>query len=281
MASPSSSTENGNNNNDDDDLLFLKEHHVAYFASALEGLPGAYAKLDTNRLTLVHFATHALDVLGVWESPELLERYQVISKHHIQEWIYSLQLPTGFQGGPYVGRGGRDKTTEKSTEKEEEEEPCECYPQHNTDDNGVAEYRQSHIAMTYTALCTLTVLRDDNDENNNDETPFGRRLNKQAILENLSKLQRPDGSFQCTTVPSEHDMRFLYCACAICYMLNDFSTINLDAAVEYIKSCRAYDGAIALIPGQVSTRISHPYIISLAMLCVCVSEKNVLYLKKL
>mmetsp|Transcript_27814 Transcript_27814/g.42789 ORF Transcript_27814/g.42789 Transcript_27814/m.42789 type:complete len:222 (+) Transcript_27814:490-1155(+) len=45
-------------------------------------------------------------------------------------------------------------------------------------------------------------------------------------------------------------MRFLYCACAISYMLKDWSGLNLPAAIEYIEQCRSYDGSISLIPGQ-------------------------------
>ena len=46
-------------------------------------------------------------------------------------------------------------------------------------------------------------------------------------------------------------MRFLFCACAISYMLNDWSGVDVDRAVKFIKSCRSYDGAISLISGQV------------------------------
>ena len=45
-------------------------------------------------------------------------------------------------------------------------------------------------------------------------------------------------------------MRFLYCACAISHILDDWSGVNKTAAVEYIKLCRTWDGAISLIPGQ-------------------------------
>ena len=47
-------------------------------------------------------------------------------------------------------------------------------------------------------------------------------------------------------------MRFLYCACAISYILNDWTGLNKIAAIEYIKSCRSWDGAVSLIPGQES-----------------------------
>lgn len=51
---------------------------------------------------------------------------------------------------------------------------------------------------------------------------------------------------------SENDMRFVYCACAISHILNDWSGIDKDAVVKYIQSCRTWDGAISLIPGQES-----------------------------
>ena len=47
---------------------FDRQRHVHFFAYSLRQLPGAYGKLDTNRLTLVHFCVHALDLLGVWEA---------------------------------------------------------------------------------------------------------------------------------------------------------------------------------------------------------------------
>lgn len=45
-------------------------------------------------------------------------------------------------------------------------------------------------------------------------------------------------------------MRFLYCACAISYMLDDWTGVDTDKAVSYIKRCVSFDGAIALLPGQ-------------------------------
>jgi geranylgeranyl transferase type-1 subunit beta len=51
-------------------------------------------------------------------------------------------------------------------------------------------------------------------------------------------------------VGSESDLRFLYCACCICHMLQDWGHISKTKAVSYIRSCRSWDGAFALIPGQ-------------------------------
>eukprot|EP00547_Thalassionema_nitzschioides_P011619 CAMPEP_0194258354 /NCGR_PEP_ID=MMETSP0158-20130606/41135_1 /TAXON_ID=33649 /ORGANISM="Thalassionema nitzschioides, Strain L26-B" /LENGTH=240 /DNA_ID=CAMNT_0038997747 /DNA_START=311 /DNA_END=1033 /DNA_ORIENTATION=+ len=93
--------------------------------------------------------------------------------------------------------------------------------------------------MTYTALCTLAALGDDMS-----------RVNREAVLKSVANMQRDNGSFQCIADGSEHDMRFLYCACSICHLLNDWSPLNKEKAVEYIESCIAYDGGISLLPGQ-------------------------------
>ena len=185
---------------------FDRQRHIAFFSSSLRKLPQGYSKLDTNRLTLVHFAVHALD---------LLDALHVVSKADIIEWIYSLQLTSdehpihyvGFKGGSFLG--------------------------------DTLEYNHGHIAMTYTALCTLQALGDD-----------WSRVDKRGIIQALQSLQLEDGSFSCIAVGSEHDMRFLYCACCISHMLNDWSGVSIDKAVEYIRQCRSFDGAFALLPGQ-------------------------------
>ena len=94
-------------------------------------------------------------------------------------------------------------------------------------------------SRSYTALCTLRTLGDD-----------WSRLDKKGIIRSLRHLQLDDGSFQCIAVGSEHDMRFLYCATAISYMLQDWSGIDQNRACQYIRKCKSFDGALALIPGQ-------------------------------
>jgi hypothetical protein len=42
-------------------------------------------------------------------------------------------------------------------------------------------------------------------------------------------------SFQPMAYGCESDVRFIYCACCISYMLNDWSGIDQDKAVEYIR----------------------------------------------
>lgn len=42
-------------------------------------------------------------------------------------------------------------------------------------------------------------------------------------------------SFRATAEGSENDMRFIFCASCISYMLNDWNGVNVDKAVNYIK----------------------------------------------
>lgn len=53
----------------------------------------------------------------------------------------------------------------------------------------------------------------------------------------LRKLQQPDGNFTASLVGSECDMRFVYCAACICYMLDDWSGMDVDKTTKYILSC--------------------------------------------
>jgi len=94
--------------------------------------------------------------------------------------------------------------------------------------------------MTYTALGILAMCGDD----------FSK-VDKAAIIKGIKSLQQEDGSF-CPVAGSENDMRFIFCAAAISYMLNDFSGINIEKAFQYIVNCQAYDSGIAQCPGQES-----------------------------
>lgn len=86
-------------------------------------------------------------------------------------------------------------------------------------------YDTAHIAMTYTALACLLILGDDLS-----------RVNRQAVLAGVRRLQLPNGSFYSTAEGSENDMRFVFCACCVCYILKDWSGMDMQTAVEYIKS---------------------------------------------
>ena len=89
--------------------------------------------------------------------------------------------------------------------------------------------------MTYTALCCLLILGDNL-----------ARVNREAVMAGIKRLQLPNGSFDSTAEGGENDMRFVYCAACVCCILNDWSPMNVDKAAEFIKSSQV--GAVAIVP---------------------------------
>ena len=77
--------------------------------------------------------------------------------------------------------------------------------------------------MTYAALLCLLLLEDDL-----------AAVNRPAITAWMRTLQQADGSFVPFSGSREADMRFVYCACAISYVLNDWSGVDQDAASQFI-----------------------------------------------
>ncbi|XP_059031815.1 geranylgeranyl transferase type-1 subunit beta isoform X1 [Mustela lutreola] len=95
-------------------------------------------------------------------------------------------------------------------------------------------YDSGHIAMTYTGLSCLVILGDDLS-----------RVNKEACLAGLRALQLEDGSFCAVPEGSENDMRFVYCASCVCYMLNNWSGMDMKKAINYIRRSMSYDNGLA------------------------------------
>lgn len=87
----------------------------------------------------------------------------------------------------------------------------------------VSKYQYGHLAMTYTGLVTLLILGDDL-----------RRVDRKSIIEGLHACQNPDGSFTAMVTGCESDMRFLYCACCVSAILDDWSGIDIPKATDYI-----------------------------------------------
>ena len=186
-------------------------------------MPSRYQAQEVNRLTLAYFIISGLDVLG---------RLEKVNREKTIDWIYSLQvLPDkedpskdfqncGFRGSSFIGVPYNPK--------------CEPTEMHQHD--------QGHLAMNYCALALLAILGDDYS-----------RVNKDAIVKAMRTMQLADGSFACVAGGAENDMRFVYCACVVSYMLNDWRGIDVEKATSYILSAQNYDCAI----GQGGTRESH------------------------
>lgn len=156
-------------------------------------------------MTLSFFAVCGLDIL------DSLDTLSATRQQEICDWIYRHQvIPTstsvyncgGFQGSSTINILNSDTNTCQSE-----------------------KYKWGHLAMTYTGIAVLATLGDDLS-----------RLNRRAIIDGVAAVQQPDGSFTASVEGNEHDMRFVYCAAAICYMLNDWGSVDKKLMANYIKN---------------------------------------------
>ncbi|XP_037793002.1 geranylgeranyl transferase type-1 subunit beta-like [Penaeus monodon] len=197
-----------------EEYQFLRKRHVRFLQRCVQVLPYSAVTFDTSRMTVLFFTLSGLDLLNALDEIDDAER------KHIIDWIYSLQiLPEDKDQMSRAGfRGGSSLASCRSSNK---------YL------SNISSFDCGHITMTYTALASLVILGDDLS-----------RVNREAVLAHVAALQCEDGSFFSTLGGSENDMRFMYCAATICYILQDFSAINIDAAVKYIVNSMSYEGAM-------------------------------------
>eukprot|EP00058_Branchiostoma_floridae_P024457 XP_002609947.1 hypothetical protein BRAFLDRAFT_124378 [Branchiostoma floridae] len=72
-------------------------------------------------------------------------------------------------------------------------------------------------------------------------------INKQEIIDWIYSLQvLPDKDDE---EGGENDMRFVYCASCVSYILDDWSGMDVDKVVSYIKNSMGYDFGLAQGPG--------------------------------
>ncbi|KAG0501356.1 hypothetical protein HPP92_001428 [Vanilla planifolia] len=200
-----------------DPITFDRERHVAFLEMMLERLPEDYEAQEINRLTLAYYVVSGLAVL------DALDR---VNKEQLISWVLSYQVhpisDADLKNGKFFGFGG-------------------AFQNFSNDDGKVSEHNFGHLASTYCAIAILKVI--GYSFSNFEFTP---------ILSSMRWLQQPDGSFIPIHVGAEADLRFVYCAAAICFMLNNWTGMNREKAREYILNCQSYDGGFGLVPGAES-----------------------------
>eukprot|EP01132_Coremiostelium_polycephalum_P007555 gene7555-9289_t len=211
--------------------IFEFEKITKFFTRSLNALPKPYTSGLPNHLSLIYFTVSGLDLLN---KLDLIES----EKQNIIDWVYSQQiLPSssdhqlnldhcGFRGFNYIGLPFTVNNINAIGRKSVEQEPPKSYD-------------LPSLANTYCALLLLRILGDD----------FSG-VDKKSILESLKFRQMPDGSFSGSPNVYESDMRYLFCACAISFMLDDFSSIDIDRAVSYILASQSYEFGFAQGPNQ-------------------------------
>jgi geranylgeranyl transferase type-1 subunit beta len=93
-----------------------------------------------------------------------------------------------------------------------------------------------HIVFTYSAVNVLAL------------TGGLARINRDACLRSVALCAKEDGSYSSFATSEEADLRFVYSAVAICHALNDFTGMQVERVVNYIHSCRNFDGGYGLRP---------------------------------
>ncbi|XP_022131184.1 geranylgeranyl transferase type-1 subunit beta [Pieris rapae] len=200
--------------NNEESIILANRQHGKYFMRFLNVLPASLSSHDTTRVTIAYFAVSGLDILGSISTMSLELQNRII------QWIYRLQVHPDKDTGDMSACGFQGSSTV------------------NIDFNSRNKlYRCGHLAMTYTGLCILLALGDDLS-----------RVNRKAIIEGVKALQTEEGNFAATLSGCESDMRFVYCAACISYILNDWSGFNIKRATEYILKSIGYDYGIAQCP---------------------------------
>lgn len=206
---------------DDNTNKLLTNAHINFLMKYLRNACQSLTFYEPTRPTTLFFMISGLDMLSA------LNKISTEEKSHICDWIYTQQVEP---------RPGLENDIE-------ELKKCGFYGSRTLifkggKEQNVSEYNVGNLAMTYSCLCTLVILGDDLS-----------RLNKVTTLKAVKYLQNKNGSFLSSIICGENDMRFIYCAVVICYILNDFSYINISKIVDFIVQSTHYDGGIALEPG--------------------------------
>ncbi|XP_022134440.1 geranylgeranyl transferase type-1 subunit beta isoform X2 [Momordica charantia] len=150
-----------------------------------------------------------------------------VDKDKIASWVLSFQaLPTNKAektNGKFYGFCGSRSS------------------QFPPDEDGVLLHNGSHLASSYCALAILKIIGYD----------FSN-IDSESIAISMRNLQQSDGSIMPIDTGAEADLRFIYCAAAICYMLGNWTGMDRQKSKAYILNCQSYDGGFGLTPGSES-----------------------------
>lgn len=197
------------------DSMFDRDRHIMFLEMMSDLLPSEYQSQEINHLTLAYFTISSLDILGA------LDR---VDKEAVASWVSSFQVHPKSQdeldNGKFYGFVGSRSS------------------QFPPDVNGNLRLNGSHLASTYCALAILKIIGHDFSE-----------VDSGSMVRSMRNLQQDDGSFMPIHIGAEADLRFVYCAAAISYMLDDWSGVDREKAKEYILNCQSYDGGFGLCPG--------------------------------
>ncbi|KAG8214671.1 terpenoid cyclases/protein prenyltransferase alpha-alpha toroid [Butyriboletus roseoflavus] len=188
--------------------------HANHCNRCLLGLPSSQVDIDPSKLALAFYCLGSLDLTGQFAN----ESTNTSDKESWRQWIWEQQTQgpsgTGFRPGNYMTTNV--ELTNLYSESSE---------------------NSPHVILTYTALLSLAILRDDFSQ-----------LDRAGIIKLLQACQNEDGSFSSEPYGGDADVRTTYCAFAISSMLNDWSGVRIEPALRFIEACRSYEGGYGQVP---------------------------------
>jgi len=212
--------------------------HAQYFRVFLDRpLPEQMQGMDSNRLTVAYFAAAGLELLG--ELGVNGGGLSATEKNRIIAWVVSLQIVPrrsgasgGFRGAPFfTGSSGGEPcanltngTGRKGADGERAASTGE--PVDGSRLDRAAAWDLGHIAMTYSALALLYTCGSGLEH-----------VDVAGAAALVQALQADDGSVA-AHLCGERDMRFLYCAAAICALIGDWRPLDVPRAVAWVLSCQ-------------------------------------------
>lgn len=240
---------------------FLYEEHVNYLLKLLRKFTSGTSIdiAEVHRLSSLFFVVSGLDLLGALDT-----NLTQSDKVDIIEWIYSFQVDIDkvvlvdnidkLADNDQQGNHNTATTTTTTTTASNSNNNSNNHKDNNDNEKnqrvGHSGFRATSmidsdipmdcgaITMTYCALASLVILGDNLS-----------RVSRKSIVAGMKYLQLPDGSFKPSILGGETDMRLVYCAVAVCKLLNDWSGIDKDKCAKYIMNSLTFEGAFAQCPG--------------------------------
>jgi hypothetical protein len=206
----------------------------AFYIKHLKSMPNVYAKVEATQMTWLYFSVASLDLLNT--SLETIQGTDTLTmKDIIIAWVYAQQVGATSTCNHATGFRGSASSGENTI------------------------YNEGNLASTYSALAILRICGNDYSQ-----------VDKQGIIATIKKLQSQNGCFFSSIHNGEQDLRYIYCACAISALLNDWSGVDCVRAASYIAKCQQYDGAFGLTPGNEGHGLDPFRCISFYHICIMI-----------
>jgi len=196
----------------------VRSGHSGHCTRCLAGLPFSLITVESSKVAFIFYCLGSLDLLDTLDTAtKEIER---------ESWRNDIW---GLHAGGTWGSGFKPSWYMTSSDVANDPQRLSTYE---------SEFDTPHMIVTYTALIALAILRDD-----------FTRLDRGGLVTFLRSSQREDGSFTSDPTGGDTDLRLTYCAFVICTLLNDWSGVNVEKALEFVRRCRTYEGGYGSAPG--------------------------------